>query len=357
MGSATDGNGVKHPLIEHFDGALWQIDRSLQAGAADTVLNAVSAVASEDAWAVGYGTSGGTKETLAVHFDGSSWARVDSANPESGDNVLTGAAMVSGTEGFASGYGVDASGVEHAVTESFGGTAWVPADLGDVGSHDNRLLAVSATGASDVWVAGFSTSSAGVKQTEVQHFDGTDWTAATTQNAGSQDNVLNGIAARSATDVWAAGSSIPSGDSSSQTLVERDNGTQPKKLTVAKAGAGSGTVISSPAGIDCGSTCSFSFASDTQVVLTATAASGSTFGGWGGACTGTGSCTVTMDRARSVTAPFGSASPSATLSTTPSGGVQTGGGGTAGGGFPMLAVALLIGLLGAGVALRIARRA
>jgi len=38
--------------------------------------------------------------------------------------------------------------------------------------------------------------------------------------------------------------------------------------------------------------------------LTATAAAGSTFTGWSGACTGTGTCVVTMDQDRAVTATF-----------------------------------------------------
>lgn len=76
-------------------------------------------------------------------------------------------------------------------------------------------------------------------------------------------------------------------------------------LTVALAGSGSGTVTSSPAGIDCGSTCSHAFASGTQVTLTATAESGSFFGGWsGGGCSGIDSCVVTMSAAESVTATF-----------------------------------------------------
>ena len=40
-------------------------------------------------------------------------------------------------------------------------------------------------------------------------------------------------------------------------------------LTVAKAGTGTGTVTSSPAGISCGGTCSASYASGTAVTLTA----------------------------------------------------------------------------------------
>jgi len=75
-------------------------------------------------------------------------------------------------------------------------------------------------------------------------------------------------------------------------------------LTVAKTGTGSGTVTSSTGGINCGSTCSANIASGTAVTLTAAAASGSTFGGWSGACTGTGTCIVTMTAAQSVSAAF-----------------------------------------------------
>ncbi len=75
-------------------------------------------------------------------------------------------------------------------------------------------------------------------------------------------------------------------------------------LTVSKAGAGSGTVTSSPSGISCGSTCNAAFASGTSVTLNAAPASGSTFGGWTGACTGTGTCNTTMTAGRSVTATF-----------------------------------------------------
>jgi hypothetical protein len=78
----------------------------------------------------------------------------------------------------------------------------------------------------------------------------------------------------------------------------------PVTLTVAKAGTGSGTVTSSPAGISCGSDCSEPYAPGTVVTLTAAAASGSSFAGWSGACSGTASCQLTMSAARSVTATF-----------------------------------------------------
>jgi hypothetical protein len=80
-------------------------------------------------------------------------------------------------------------------------------------------------------------------------------------------------------------------------------------LTVTKSGAGSGTVTSSPPGIDCGTACAFDFANGQALTLTATASPGSVFSGWSGACTGTGTCAVTMDAARSVTATFNPAPP------------------------------------------------
>jgi uncharacterized repeat protein (TIGR02543 family) len=86
-----------------------------------------------------------------------------------------------------------------------------------------------------------------------------------------------------------------------------------RTLDVSANGTGSGSVSSSPAGIDCGATCSSGFDYGTVVTLTATADLGSDFTGWSGAgCSGTGDCVVTMDAARSVTAAFG-AKPDKTL--------------------------------------------
>jgi hypothetical protein len=78
----------------------------------------------------------------------------------------------------------------------------------------------------------------------------------------------------------------------------------PSALTVSKQGAGSGDVSSSPAGISCGYSCDASFDAGTVVTLTASPDAASLFTGWSGDCSGSGSCEVTLDRARSVTATF-----------------------------------------------------
>ena len=78
-------------------------------------------------------------------------------------------------------------------------------------------------------------------------------------------------------------------------------------LTVTNGGNGS--VVSNPSGIDCGSNCSASYSNGTQVTLTANPASGYRFSGWGGACSGTGSCKVAMTAARTVSASFSAQAP------------------------------------------------
>jgi len=75
-------------------------------------------------------------------------------------------------------------------------------------------------------------------------------------------------------------------------------------FTLKVSSNGPGSVTSGPAGINCGSDCSESYAPGTVVTLTARPNRNAMFRGWGGACSGTGTCTVTMDAARSVAATF-----------------------------------------------------
>jgi uncharacterized repeat protein (TIGR03803 family) len=77
---------------------------------------------------------------------------------------------------------------------------------------------------------------------------------------------------------------------------------QTYQLTVLTSG--SGTVASVDGGINCPGTCANSYPAGTPVTLNAMQAPGWSFTGWGGACSGTGSCTVVMSQAQSVTATF-----------------------------------------------------
>jgi hypothetical protein len=86
-------------------------------------------------------------------------------------------------------------------------------------------------------------------------------------------------------------------------------------LTILKSGTGSGTVASSPGGINCGNDCSEVYTQGTKITLTAKADTNSTFTGWsGGGCTGTKTCTVTVDSEITVTASFALKTPDISVS-------------------------------------------
>lgn len=67
-------------------------------------------------------------------------------------------------------------------------------------------------------------------------------------------------------------------------------------LTLTKFGTGAGSLFANPAGL--------SYDAGTSVTVTATAAAGSSFTGWGGACAGVGACVVVMSDNETVTATF-----------------------------------------------------
>ena len=78
---STGGTGRNHMLIEHWDGSAWTIVPHQDILGE---LDAVEAIASNDAWAVG--SSGG--QTLAMHWDGTSWTRVPTPNKTTATNSL-----------------------------------------------------------------------------------------------------------------------------------------------------------------------------------------------------------------------------------------------------------------------------
>lgn len=82
------------------------------------------------------------------------------------------------------------------------------------------------------------------------------------------------------------------------------SGQQKFRLTVTKTGTGSGTVKSDDGKINCGTQCTAEYDLNTPVTLRAEAAPGSAFDGWGGACSGRGTCEIVMNADKTVTASF-----------------------------------------------------
>jgi len=77
-----------------------------------------------------------------------------------------------------------------------------------------------------------------------------------------------------------------------------------RSLDVTRNGTGSGTVTSSPVGINCPSQCSHNYNSGANVSLTATPSVGSLFDHWSTDCSGSAACDLHMTQDRTVTATF-----------------------------------------------------
>ncbi len=129
------------------------------------------------------------------------------------------------------------------------------------------------------------------------HLDGTVVTLTATPSAGS---IFAG---------WSGGGCSGTGTCTatinSPTTVTAMFNLNSYAVTVTKTGTATGTVTSSPAGINCGATCTQNFNHGTTVTFTASPSAGATFLGWGGACTGISPCTVTVTAPLNVTATFG----------------------------------------------------
>jgi Pro-kumamolisin, activation domain/Divergent InlB B-repeat domain len=122
---------------------------------------------------------------------------------------------------------------------------------------------------------------------------------------------------------WGGACSGSGGCTVSTNAAESVTATFVQSVTLSVSVTGSGTVTSSPAGINCGSTCSAGYALGTQVTLTATPAGGWQFNGWSNACSGTGTCSVAMNSAQTVTATFVPSSFTLTVSLTGNGTVTS----------------------------------
>ncbi len=177
---------------------------------------------------------------------------------------------------------------------------------------DNSVLAIGVSG-SNVYLGGFFTTVGGIARNRAAAV-GTDGTLDPDWDPNLNNSVL--AIAVSADTVYLGGYfTTVDGQRRGRSAAVGTDGTllspwpgplvTDVPLSVSKSGGGSGTVASSPAGIDCGATCSTTFASGTSVTLTATPATGSSFTGWSGSgCSGTSTCVVTMSEARDVNAEF-----------------------------------------------------
>lgn len=193
---AVGGFGQGAPgrtLVEHWDGTAWSVVPSPNKGPFPNSLSDVVAVAPDDVWAVGtWFTKAFDDRTLTLHWDGTAWHRIPSPNvgPVSAANDLVSVSAVATDDVWA----VGVRGL-HTLTMHWDGTAWSVVGSPTPGGNAD-LGGVVAVGVDDVWaVGGYVDRQANAVRTLVEHWDGTVWTVVESANKGTSDNHLWGISA------------------------------------------------------------------------------------------------------------------------------------------------------------------
>ena len=226
-GYQTTRSGAQTTLIEHYDGTAWTIVPSANPNSFAAYVSALGAVAPNDIWAAGhYLSNSGVYRTLLEHWDGALWTVVSSPNAGAGDNALNGIATTDGNELWAVGYAAPSVGTPVAtLVLHYDGTSWSIVPSPNPGGVTSSLSSVVAMADGTIWAAGFYYD--GTRgRTLLLHGDATGFSVVPGEDFPNDGNVLNGIAASASGDLWAVGYHYPSGTSDYQGLVEHFDGEQ-----------------------------------------------------------------------------------------------------------------------------------
>jgi len=185
--------------------ASWKVVSSPSMGPSFDYLNAVAVVSANDVWAVGsYQNSQGSGQTLIEHWNGTNWQVIPSPNPGATTNILGDVVAVSATNLWAVGAYQNSGDSGQTLIEHWNGTNWQIVSSPNMGTGSNGLLGVAAVSATNIWAVGMY-GEPSHSQTLIEHWNGTSWTVASSPNMGTGDSSLKRVTAVSATNLWAVG--------------------------------------------------------------------------------------------------------------------------------------------------------
>ncbi len=233
----TNSSSTTGTLIEHWNGTTWQVVASPNPGATDNSLQAIAAVNATNIWAVGlYQNSSSPSQTLIEHWNGTTWQVVASPNVGTDYNQLTGVAAVSASNIWAVGSSRNSNNVSQTLIEHWNGKLWKI--VANPNMNDSFLSGVTVVSATNIWAVGDGTNSSGTNQTLIEHWNGTTWQIVASPNTGTVPNDLWGVAAVSASNIWAVGDYGMPSNPPTQTLIEHWNGTSWKIVSSPNGGTG-----------------------------------------------------------------------------------------------------------------------
>jgi hypothetical protein len=154
------------------------------------------------------------------------WSIVSSPNVNGAYNILSGTTALSASDVWAVGDSFNTStSIQQTLIEQWNGTSWSIISSPDIGPSDS-LSGVAAVSASDVWAVGSSSNSMHYPQTLIEKWNGTQWKVVPSPNVKGDQNTLSAVTVVSANDIWTVGSSFNANTKSIQTLTEHWNGTK-----------------------------------------------------------------------------------------------------------------------------------
>jgi hypothetical protein len=222
VGSFDDESGGANVLSLHWDGAEWANVPAPNSDKRFNLLTGVDALSANDVWAVGAWATGEVGGTLIEHWGGKAWTIVPS--PDKAPDPVVGASYsrlnavtalaADDVWAVGSAENVAPAGPSNALIEHWDGTAWtivaspdVPAESGDPYDH---LYSIEAASPSDLWAVGdYGTKvqdfTALPEHTLIEHWDGNGWSVASSPLLEGR-NSLSALAVVSPDEVWAVGS-------------------------------------------------------------------------------------------------------------------------------------------------------
>lgn len=197
--------------------SIFSFQKTPNPNAHGNTLNAVAALSTSDAWAVGFKNDNNLNgaRTLTQHWDGAKWSTVPSPNPGSTPacdgfntgNVLTGVATVATDDIWAVGYAFSCTTFFlKPMVQHWDGVKWSVVRTPKLNTNENALFnGVVALAANDIYAVGSQPAKNGAVLTLIEHWNGTAWSVVSSPNANRTGNVLNSVSANSPTDIWAVG--------------------------------------------------------------------------------------------------------------------------------------------------------
>jgi hypothetical protein len=208
LGGASAAAAVPSALAAPHSPAASLTPASASAASSAGLLNAVAAVSGKNVWAVGCSVGCNGPDSLILHWNGKKWSRVTSPDPGAGLDELTGVSAVSASNVWAVGYACPTAGCGTFTTliVHWNGRKWSTVTSPDPSAESNLLYGVTAVSATDIWAAGSEMPDGSAQSNSmVLHWNGRKWSRVHSPAVSGESTTLYGISAASATDAWAVG--------------------------------------------------------------------------------------------------------------------------------------------------------